>query len=746
MKIITRVFENLPVLGLVILLLPATAYAAPSVDSFRSMTGNFAEVTRNGKTVFIDLGSGRVYDSVETYPNSPKILITGKNGKSGVVRDDGKVLVNPEYDEVQLYPEGYISVKKNGRSGRFLESGEPVIPCSYTSISDGFGLTILERDGKYGWYSSGKGKIVFPVECDSLSFFYKTADFAETVKNGLHGIINVDGRIVSGPVYEKIEYFDADVFGVRKNGRWGLVKGDGKILCECRFDSFSRGDYGCAVVSEKGRYGYVNIDGKLITPLSYDDAEPFEMFLGKVTRSGKEGVVNLDGKEIVPCAYSSVNISQYPEFDPAYFRTEEFIRGGHEIKSADAAIFVTAGKKTGLLDYEGKTILPPEFESIVIFHQKNTAYISAKKNGKEGLYDASGKQVFPHEYDLFTLNIDERYGSGGRKDDPHCGGLAQMEKNGKIGIFDESMRIVIPPDFTKIEYFRQGLFLVYRDDACGMYRYDGKMIIPVKEKRRIDYIEGDRLLAEDDYSTHSVYDLNGNLLYSDEKLSEGDRLRPGKFSSGLSKLGSEREGNSFISLNGKVIRFEGYPFVSAFSDGSAVALTVDEKFGIINTAGKTILPFEYSDVSGSGSDHYVVIEKKDESGEHLGIAEKATGKIILPAAYERVNEGEQGNFFLFFVPGEERSLVGAADKNGKIIVKPECTSITPTGNGKYLILGKGDTCSACDLSGAVVIQPFKGDIEPLSRENFWPVKIVTDKGARIIDSTGKTLLEAKYAE
>jgi hypothetical protein len=746
MKIITRVFENLPVLGLVILLLPATAYAAPSVDSFRFLNGNFAEGTRNGKTVFVDLVSGRMYDSVEPYTNKPDILIIGYKGKFGVAHGDGKVLVNPEYDEVQLYPEGYISVKKDGRCGRFLESGEPVIPCAYGRISEGSGITFLERDGKQGWYSPEKKKIIFPVVYDEISCPSMTVDYIETKKDGRYGIMTVDGKVVFEPVYEKIDYFDDGVFGVRQNGRWGLVKGDGSVLCECRFDSFLPGYYGYAVVSERGRSGYVNLEGRIAVPLSYDDADQFQMFLGKVSLRGKEGIINDEGKEIVPCVYSSVRISQYPEFDPGYFNRNTSCNCDYPVRKETSAIFVSVGRKDGLLDYQGKTILKPEFESIVIFHQKNTTYISAKKNGKEGLYDVSGKQVFPHEYDLFTLNIDNRYGDINRKNDPLCGGFVQMEKNGLKGLFDEKMNVVIPAEFSQVEYFRQGLFLVYRGEACGLYRYDGRIIIPVKEKRRIDYIEGDRLLAEDDYSTHSVYDLNGNLLYSDEKLSEGDRLRPGKFSSGLSKLGNEREGNSFISLNGKAIRFDRYPFVSAFSDGSAVALTVDEKFGIIDTAGKTILSFEYSDVSGSGSDHYVVIEKKDESGEHLGIAEKATGKIILPAAYERVNEGEQGNFFLFFVPGEERSLVGAADKNGKIIVKPECTSITPSGNGKYLILGKGETCSACDLSGSVVIQPFKGDIESLSKENFWPVKIVTDKGARIIDSTGKTLLEAKYAE
>lgn len=715
--------------------------AADIYDSVQSLQGNFAEVTKNGKTFFVDLASGRVYDSVESYAGKPDILIIGRNGTFGVARDDGKILVNPEYDEIQLYPDGYISVKKGKYYGRFLSSGEPAIPCAYDSISIPFGFTLLERDGKYGWYSPVKGKIVFPAATEKVSDFYKTADFVETVKDGLHGIMSIDGSIVFEPVYEKIEYFDADVFGVRKNGRWGLVKGDGKILCESRFETFVPGYYGYAVVSEKGKYGYVNLDGKIAVPLSYDEADLFEMFLGKVTRKGKEGVVNTDGKEIVPCIYSSAHISQYPEFDPAYFNTEQFCQSDYQIKSDAAAIFVFAGKKEGLLDFEGKVILKPEFDDIVIFHQKNTTYISAKKNGKMGLYDRSGREIFPAQYDLFTLNIDESFSSSGRKNDPLCNGLAQMEKNDLKGLFDEQMRIVIPPEFTKIEYFRSGLFLVYRGEACGVYRYDGRIIIPVKEKRKIENLDAGRLLACDDYSANSIFDMDGNLIYSDAKLPEGERLIPGSFYSGLSKLGDEREGCAFVDVNGKTIRFDKYSFVSQFKDGSAVAETSGGKYGLIDATGKVLLPAEYTDIDGPRDSGYVFIEKD----EKIGCAERATGKVILGAEYSRVVPDKQGNFFLFITPGEDQRA-GAVDKNGKVIVKPEYSSITPSGDGKYLMCCNGDVSSAFDINGNLVIPAFKGSITLVSREGFWPVRIDSEKSSRLIDASGKTLFEIKSSQ
>ncbi|MDR1718682.1 MAG: TonB family protein [Dysgonamonadaceae bacterium] len=146
-------------------------------------------------------------------------------------------------------------------------------------------------------------------------------------------------------------------------------------------------------------------------------------------KGGKSGIVNKNFKVLIPCDYSF-----FGQCVNGVLVASKYVRESE---------FSVKTLKSGLVDMEGKEILPFEYEKI---HQAdgNSKFLILESKDKMGLYDITTKNIaYPPKYDEIGSFLD---------------GLARVALDGKYGYIDENGRERIPCIYDEAaKHFANGI-------------------------------------------------------------------------------------------------------------------------------------------------------------------------------------------------------------------------------------------------------------------------------------------------
>ncbi len=133
------------------------------------------------------------------------VLLIGKAGKYGVADANGKILLEPKYDDIKSYNRGYAVFEKSGTNkeqydshgrrsegdqyGMLKPDGSIFVEAKYDNITPYDDLIALQKDGKIT-FIDGAGKPVKAPEVKSLV----TDGYGDWIKDGL-GAVVIDNKI-----------------------------------------------------------------------------------------------------------------------------------------------------------------------------------------------------------------------------------------------------------------------------------------------------------------------------------------------------------------------------------------------------------------------------------------------------------------------------------------------------------------------------------------------------------------------
>ena len=152
------------------------------------------------------------YDVVERYDDD--FIRVGKDGCFGIVDKFNNIIIPLEYDERILPVGSAFEVYKNGKQGLIRNDGKIILECEYDYISN-----------VRGWYAVKKENVPGVVKFDAglkQEMLFK----------------DVEDMSSSG-TYPKRE---DNLFCVKKNGKWGYVNDKGVEIIPCEYDGFSISD------------------------------------------------------------------------------------------------------------------------------------------------------------------------------------------------------------------------------------------------------------------------------------------------------------------------------------------------------------------------------------------------------------------------------------------------------------------------------------------------------------------------
>ncbi|MFA4046319.1 WG repeat-containing protein [Prevotella sp. PCHR] len=401
-------------------------------------------------------------------------------------------VIEPTYYQVNKFLFGRIVVfNKESMGGIVTSEGKEILPCISPSVvneysgPDGVAYyynketrhgTLIDMDGNKvaelpdGVYSNpiqhfNKGLLhVYKLEGSKL---------LPTMK---WGMADTSGKVVVSPVYEAMGGVSEGLINVYLNKKGGYIQTDGTVVHQMIYDEAYPFYNGVAKVgrieSGKMKYGLIDKEGNMVTPMEYDsmqdDFSDGLKAVGKLdTKSGtwSYGFIDTRGKVAVPLKYSQVGT---------------FNEGLCAVRDKEHKYMVA------FIDTRGESVIPYIDKSDVVGNvmpRFNDGACILYTAGKVGVIDKEGKAIVPFEYDngTFLDKTPDFFNVNGAQNrvPMFVNDRAVMMHKGKWGVIDKTGRNVIPAEYNQIVGTKShSYFLVKQNSKWGLVDAEGNMLLP----------------------------------------------------------------------------------------------------------------------------------------------------------------------------------------------------------------------------------------------------------------------------
>ncbi len=541
-----------------------------------------------------------------------------RGGRWGLVHRNGSILAHAIYDDIsQFDSRGFAWVWKNRKVGILDTSGREVIPLEFEEISflnpeeaNSPFLLIQERP-QWGFVdSSGQVRV-------DLSYL-ETRPFSEgkaavRMANKRWTFITENNQVFDTLGYREVRDFSEGRVAVKENYHWGFLDEKGQKIGKHQYGRVGDFHEGKAWVRKNRKYGYIYQDGEGMIACQFGKLSDFEggRAVALDVKKNAYGLIDTQGKWVAR---------------PKYLYIGPLRADGFRVFRAKSHSLMI-----GLLDQNGKEVLPNHFHRIALFDSWGLAWVK-KNRGSSYFIDPSGNRAV-------SSSIEEAW--------PFKEGMAAVKIKGQWGYIDRQGSLKIAPQFTQAHSFFKGY-------------------AQVKKDRKTYYIDTAGKL-------HATLPAKSYWI----KVNEIDSLRP--FYEG--RAAYQKNGKwGFLDKSGKVLLYPRYESVSDFYQGFA-RVSHKGRDRYVNTW----LQFSHSlrnDVEWLDRGYPYI--KLINRANHFGL-ENQEGFLLIPPRFAEVKPFKEGKAAV-----QVRFLKGLADQEGQILLPVIYEIIQAMGQGLYRIERNND--------------------------------------------------------
>lgn len=420
-------------------------------------------------------------------------------------------------------------------------------------------------------------------------------------------------------------------FSAYENNKWGVIDNKGNKIIDTTYqDMIIIPDknkemfictYGVDYNTEEFKTKVLNAKGEEILK-EYSQVKPIENTDGKsiwyennvliFKENNKYGLINFDGKKILE-----------PEYDNIYALT-----------GFEKSVIVEKNGKKGLVSTSmGEIIIPPEYSDITnLSNTYEYGYIVKNEANKFGVIKADKTKVLDLKYDeikkvvgkdLYVVvengKLEIVDNKGNVVLNSGFDSVVEIEsndfiitRNGKYGIIDKTGKDIIPADYEEIKIGCLNSYVAKKNGKYGIIDKAGTVIVDYKYNF-INYIkeaniyECERDNKKTDILDHECKKLAENVIISDLNLEKG-YLRI-------------RDNGEYKYYN---FKFEEKSSKEILATNTLFLVKENGKYGYINKKGEKIVDCIYDDAKEQNEYGFCAIKKDGKWG-----ALKSDGSIVV---------------------------------------------------------------------------------------------------------------------
>lgn len=388
-----------------------------SESSITRLEGNLYKYEKSGKYGIIndkgDIVLPENFDGISSDFNSS--ILVSKNQKMGFLTksEDNSFQINHFYNDLKRYYGTTYTLREienqavkeeeynydNDEDVAADETEEIDYKLSFLEYNPPTAKYIAQLNHKFGIVDTNN-KVLVPIIYDELSDFQ---NFIKVKKDQKYGLLTDTNDIAKPPIYDDIISLD-DAYGeslgmvFTKGHQQQLTNKFGSILSDfsdSRFVSDKLNDLEeMSVIEKDGKYGLFSYKDKKVTvsPIYEDMSGIIHNNSILAQLNGKKLLIDSSGKMLID------DLSQYTDITRS--------------NDSDKIEVTTKNDKHGLIDYAGKTIIEPIYDSLEVA-KLSADYVNVwsandikdsieryivEENGKYGVFDTNGKQIAPIAY------------------------------------------------------------------------------------------------------------------------------------------------------------------------------------------------------------------------------------------------------------------------------------------------------------------------------------------------------------
>ena len=206
-----------------------------------------------------------VYNEVEDFKEGFDLV--EKNNLYGYINKAGRVKIDFQFDEANSFSQQVAIVQKNKATFLIDHAGKK-ISADYDEIADfNDNTAIVKKNNLYGAINRSGEEIIKP------SFSY-LSDFAENLasfaQNNKYGFINKQGFTVVAPIYNWVSAFKNNQCRVKIDNHLGVINKRGDFVLQPLYDFIDEPFKGIYVVVKNNLYGFIDTSGCFLSEIKYN--------------------------------------------------------------------------------------------------------------------------------------------------------------------------------------------------------------------------------------------------------------------------------------------------------------------------------------------------------------------------------------------------------------------------------------------------------------------------------------------
>ena len=399
-----------------------------------------------------------------------------------------------------------------------------------------------------------------------------------------------------------------------------VIPNSKKDIFICTYDvNYETGEYKTKALNAKNEEIFT--DYEQIEPISHLDQNnnlTYENNAIKVMKNGKYGMIDIQGKEILPCEYDTI----------------ESLRG------VNNSLVIIKDGKMGIANSKGEVVATPTYQDIkAIGNDYQLGYIVANEQNQYGTIDCNNIKVLNNQYEEikpFTENNLYVVKEAGKYKLINTNGSTSLEiqaddiknmKRGNIiirrgekyGVINSNGEEILPIKYDDITFAFEDMFIVESNGKYGLVKPQDQIVYEIKYET-MNYIE------KADFVEASEDGINSDIIGNDLNV---------KLTGIISEINTEKE---YIRLrNQEDYKYYNFKFEEKKSSDILTTNTLflsknNGKYGFVDKNGNVVVDYIYDDATEQNAYGFAAIKKDGKWGSI-----NKEGKVIVEPTYNLDN-------------------------------------------------------------------------------------------------------------